>query len=84
MIIININYKNYILKFTIVCYQIFIIFVFIFFINSQKEKINKNTFNKLLNSKDYKNNKFIIVRHNCNTCGLFSFYKLSIGCINIF
>ena len=82
MIIININYKNYILKFTIVCYQIFIIFVFIFFINSQKEKINKNTFNKLLNSKDYKNNKFIIVRHNCNTCGLFSFYKLSIGCIS--
>lgn len=79
MIEIEINYKTYILKYIILCYLIFIKLFLYFFIINTKQK--ENTFKNLLNSKDYKNNKFIIIQHNCNTCGLFSFYKLSVGCI---
>ena len=74
-------HNNYILKFIILFNLIFIGIFLIFFLINKKEK--ENTFKNLLNSKDYKNNKFIIIQHNCNTCGLFSFYKVSVGWIII-
>jgi len=80
MIKITINYKNYKLKFNFLCILILII-INTFFITNQKEKKIENMFKNWFKSKDYKNNKFIIIQHNCNTCGLFSFYKVSIGCI---
>ena len=33
---------------------------------------------------DYENNKFVIIRKNSHTCGLFGFYVSFIGCIQIF
>ena len=72
-------HNNYILKFIILFNLIFIGIFLNFFLINKKE--NENTLKNLLNSKDYKNNKFIIIQHNCNTCGLFSFYKVSVGCI---
>ena len=81
MLQFNNNYKKYLLKYTILFYLLCIILIYIFFSINRKEKKIKNTNDNLLNAKDYKNNKFIIVQNNCNTCGLFSFYKMSIGCI---
>ena len=82
MIKITINYKNYKLKFNFLCILILIIIIInTCFITNQKEKKIENMFKNWFKSKDYKNNKFIIIQHNCNTCGLFSFYKVSIGCI---
>ena len=84
MFILNYRYYNFILKYTIIFYLLLIILFYIYhYIIQKNENENKKSFNNLYTTKDYKNNKFIIIQHTCKTCGLFSFYKMSIGCIII-
>lgn len=90
--------KNYIKiiekKFSLILFKIliiFLIFIIGFIINYNKlhDKINlKDKSNDSLiknNMKyDYDNNKFIIIKKNSRSCGLFGFYVSFIGCIQIF
>ena len=81
MIRLKYEFTNVKLKFIFICYIIFIILIYIYSTLIKKQNDNKSQFNTLYYSKDYIRNKFIIIQNTCNTCGLFSFYKLSIGCI---
>lgn len=82
MIRLKYEFTNVKLKFIFICYIIFIILIYIYSTLIKKQNDNKSKFNTLYYSKDYIRNKFIIIQNTCNTCGLFSFYKLSIGCIH--
>lgn len=82
MIIIKFKSENSILKSIFLCYLILNISIYNYYIHRKIKRENKITSYNLLNSSNYKNNRFIIIQHTCDTCGLFSFYKLSIGCIH--
>ena len=65
--------------------KIVLLFLFsIIYINYNIYYINQN--NKVQGTNrniNYENNSFVIIRRTlCNTCGLFSFYMVYLGCIN--
>ena len=80
-------YNN--IKFLLIIIQQFLILFFILFKNKSglvknlnyEQNINKTSMiNKKINL-DYENNIFSILRINCPTCGLFSYFKQYISCI---
>ena len=86
---IKVNKKDYnIIMFKMLI--IFLIFIIGFIINHNKiyNKINlynkSNNYFKKNNMKYDYNNKFVILKKNCHSCGLFGFYVSFIGCIQIF
>ena len=52
----------------------------LFYIKKCKEIENNSTY--LLNKKDYSDKKFAIIIRNCSSCGLFSVFMGSLGCIH--
>ena len=82
MFVLHIKLNNYLLKFLILNYLLFFLFLYIYlYIYNNKIK-NKHKFSNSLTFKNYSTNKFIIIKHTCKLCGLFSFYKVSLGCIH--
>ena len=69
--------------------QILIFYLLFFFINyfSKQFHDNQNIFNQsytkiyLQHKLDYENNIFAIMRRPCKLCGLFSYYKVFLSCI---
>lgn len=57
--------------------KIYIIFIFIIYLNKKKDG-NKNIDTQNI---DYKTNTFIIIRRPCKMGGLFSFYKVFLSCM---
>ena len=51
--------------------------------NFQVNEYNKNLLNNQIKI-DYENNKFVIIREKCKSCGLFMFHNRYLGCIVYF
>ena len=77
---IKINSDLYVLKIILINLTLLILFICIISCNNKKDY--GDYFSDGLKHKDYTNNKFLILQHTCSTCGLFSFFKVSLGCIN--
>ena len=69
---------NFFVKFSIL-FLLLVIFIAYFGVSNEYRLSIKKRIN------DYKNKKFVIFhRHDCPSCGLFSFFIIHLGCINKF
>jgi len=73
------------IKFKIIfIYKSSIILLLIIILNILYKTDNEFSISKIIKQKNYENNDFIIIQYNCYTCGLFSIYKVNLGCIKKF
>jgi len=86
---LNKNKINYYFYHIVIIQKILIFYLLFFFINYffKEFHYNKNIFNQsytkiyLQHKIDYENNIFAIMRRPCKLCGLFSYYKVFLSCI---
>lgn len=99
-VLLYININKFIKIKTIIIFQYFLIIYLIYLIIKLRKKNysfnDKNIYNSFneykdhnhfkLNEKelDYLNNKFAIIRINCRTCALFSYYNRFLRCMHVF
>jgi len=84
---INIEYLKYGIYQNKILYKINLLIILILFYGSVVKKNNRIEENIFLNhskENDYINSKFAIIQRQCEACGLFSFYIVSLGCIHKF
>lgn len=89
IIIYNSKIKKINKLYLLIIFNYFLILIFLFIIIYLKNNnFNNNEFNNLTLTNqikiDYDNNTFAIIKINCSTCGLFSFYNYYLGCIDTF
>ena len=74
--------NNLYVKINLIFYILFILIFIYIYINGNKNKEEQNKYSILSNKKDYKNNKFLIIQRRSKSCGLFSYFMVSLGCIH--